>query len=50
MGNIETESNGVQYLVDYGNRRRGFYDPIRNETYDEKGRKVGKGNVLRSLL
>lgn len=49
-GYIETESNGVQYLVDYGNRRRGSYDPIRNETYDENGRKVGKGNVLRSLL
>lgn len=49
-GYIETESNGAQYLVDYGNRRRGSYDPIRNETYDKNGKKVGSGNLLKELL
>jgi len=49
-GYIETESNGAQYLVDYGHHRIGSYDPIRNETYDGNGRKVGKGNLLKTLL
>ena len=49
-GYIETESNGAQYLVDYGHRRLGSYDPIRNETYDKNGKKVGKGNLLKTLL
>ena len=49
-GYIETESNGAQYLVDYGNRRIGSYDPIRNETYDKNGKRVGRGNLLRKLL
>ena len=49
-GYIETESNGAQYLVDNGHHRIGSYDPIRNETYDVNGRKVGKGNLLKTLL
>ena len=49
-GYIETESNGAQYLVDYGNRRIGSYDPIRNETYDKNGKRGGRGNLLRKLL
>lgn len=49
-GYIEIESNGAQYLVDYGHHRIGSYDPIRNETYDGNGRKVGKGNLLKTLL
>lgn len=49
-GYIETMSNGAQYLVGAGLRRIGHYDPMRNETFDERGRSVGKGNLLKSLL
>lgn len=50
IGEIETNSQGVQILRDASNRRLGEYDPRQNVTRDASNRRVGEGNLLTMLL
>ena len=50
LGTIKTDSSGVQTLYDPMNRRKGSYDPRANVTKDAMGRRIGKGNLLTTLL
>lgn len=50
IGKIKTLSNGKLELRDARGFLKGTYDPKYNETKDERGFTVGKGNLLASLL
>jgi YD repeat-containing protein len=50
IGEIETQSNGVQVARDEQGRKKGEYDPKTDVTRDPQGRKVGQGNFLSSLI
>jgi hypothetical protein len=50
IGSIETDNFGIQTLRDAHGSKLGKYDPKRNETRDDKGSKVGTGNLLATLL
>ncbi|WP_303292318.1 hypothetical protein [Marinobacter sp. SS5-14b] len=50
LGRIKTLSDGKLEIRDNKGVLKGRYDPKSNETRDEKGRPVGKGNFLTTLL
>ncbi len=50
IGEIKTDTRGVQTLYDSMNRKKGTYDPKTNVTRDTVNRVVGKGNLLAALL
>jgi hypothetical protein len=50
LGKIKTLSSGKLEIRDSSGRLKGTYDPKANETRDNNGRLVGKGNLLSSLL
>ena len=54
LGMIETKPSGIQYTRDatgrYQGRYLGSYDPDTNTTRDERGRAIGIGNLLGTLL
>ncbi|MCF8340524.1 MAG: hypothetical protein K9I82_06080 [Chitinophagaceae bacterium] len=50
LGKVETKSDGKQELRDSRGALKGNYNPMYNETRDQKGALVGKGNILTSLL
>ena len=45
-----SESGGKLIIRDERGHRKGEYDPKTNTTKDEKGHKVGTGNLLTTLL
>ena len=47
---ISTMTNGSQTLTDVSGRRIGQFDSTRNVTTDKSGRKVGNGNLLKTLV
>ena len=49
LGKIE-ERQGKLEIRDARGILKGKYDPKRNETRDERGSLIGKGNMLSSLL
>ncbi len=50
LGTIKTLSNGKLEIRDAKNHVKGYYDPKRNETHDDRNHLVGKGNLLATLL
>ena len=50
IGKIWTSGHGVQELKDYKGKKLGYYDPRTGITKTSNGRKVGKGNLLLTLL
>jgi hypothetical protein len=50
MGKIWTSGHGVQELKDSKGKKLGYYDPRTDVTKTRNGRKVGKGNLLLTLL
>lgn len=50
LGKIETKSDGKQELRDAKGVLKGSYTPSNNETRDQRGALVGRGNLLSSLL
>lgn len=50
MGKIWTSGHGVQELKDSKGKKLGYYDPLTDVTKTRNGRKVGKGNLLLTLL
>lgn len=50
LGKVETKSDGKQELRDAKGVLKGNYNPSYNETRDQRGAIVGKGNLLSSLL
>ncbi len=50
IGVIKTDSRGVQTIYDKLNRKLGSYDPKTDVTKDRLNRKIGKGNLLVTLL
>ncbi len=50
LGMIETKTSGVQDVRDANGRYLGSYDPDTNITRDERGRAIGTGNLLGTLL
>ncbi len=49
IGEIQ-ETNGKFIIRDAREEKKGEYDPKSNTTRDERGTKVGTGNLLTSLL
>ncbi len=49
LGRIKSIGDKYEIRDAYG-RLKGRYDPERNETRDDTGRLIGKGNLLTSLL
>ncbi len=47
---ISTMPNGNQTLTDARGKRVGLFDSTRNITTDGNGRKIGKGNLLKTLI
>lgn len=50
IGRIWTSGFGVQELKDSKGKKLGYYDPRTDITKTSNGRKVGKGNLLMTLL
>jgi len=50
LGKVETKPDGKQELRDSRGSLKGNYNPKNNETRDQRGALVGKGNILSSLL
>ena len=50
IGKIIFEKNGKQSLKDERGIKKGVYDPKNNKTVDSRGKKVGNGNLLTTLL
>ncbi len=50
IGTIKTLSNGKQEIRDARNTKLGTYDPKRDQTHDARGKLIGKGNLLTTLL
>lgn len=50
IGEIRENTNGKLEIRDAQGRRIGQYDPVRDVTVDQSGRKVGNGNLLTMLL
>jgi len=50
IGRIKGISNGKFEIRDHTGRLKGRYDAKTNETRDDKGRLVGRGNLLTMLL
>jgi hypothetical protein len=50
LGKIKTLSTGKLEIRDAHGVLRGTYDPKRDETRDARGKLVGKGNLLATLL
>ena len=50
IGTIASTANGVLVLRNAKGQSLGTYDPERNVTIDSKGRAVGTGNLLTTLL
>ena len=50
LGKIKTLSNGKLEIRDSSNRLKGTYDPKTNETHDSSNKRIGKGNLLATLL
>jgi len=50
IGEIETDTNGVQIARDNNRNKVGTYDPKFNATYDRNDQKIGEGNLLASLI
>lgn len=50
IGVIKTDTRGVQTIYDAMNHRLGTYDPKTDVTRDTMNRRVGKGNLLTTLL
>jgi hypothetical protein len=50
VGRVIEESNGIVRLLDKKNNYLGQYIKHSNTTFDKKGRRVGTGNVLMTLL
>ena len=50
LGVIKTDSRGVQTLYNPMNHKLGTYDPKLDVTKDKMNRKIGKGNLLTTLL
>lgn len=50
LGMIETKTSGIQYTRESKGRYLGSYDPNTNITRDERGRAIGTGNLLGTLL
>ena len=45
-----TANNGIPTITDPQGRTKGSYDPRTNKTRDPRGRIVGTGNLLTTLL
>lgn len=50
LGRVKTMSNGDKRLTDFHGRILGFYKKNQDITTDFYGRKVGKGDILLTLL
>ena len=50
IGTIASTANGVLALRNAKGQSLGTYDPERNVTIDSKGRAIGTGNLLTTLL
>lgn len=50
LGMIETKTSGIQYTRESKGRYLGSYDPNTNIKRDERGRAIGTGNLLGTLL
>lgn len=50
LGKITERSDGRLEGRDYTGRRKGIYDPKRDQTFDYTGRLVGRGNLLSVLI
>ena len=50
LGKIRELSNGRLEVRDASGRRKGTYDPRKQETRDSRGKIVGKGNMLATLV
>jgi hypothetical protein len=51
LGKIQERSfDGKLELIDAKGQMRGIYNPQTNETIDNRGQLVGKGNLLTMLL
>lgn len=49
LGKI-VEEGGKLVIKDPNGHSKGKYDPKTNETYDMNGHRIGKGNLLTTLL
>ncbi len=50
IGYIRTHSNGKQTAYNIRNEKIGHFDPQLNHTKNHKGRIIGHGNMLMSLI
>ena len=50
IGKIKQRSDGVQELKDKQGFKLGTYDPKQDVTKDKRGIRIGKGNLLATLL
>lgn len=50
IGKIIFEKNGKQTLKDASGKKKGLYDPKQNKTTDARGKKIGTGNLLSTLI
>jgi len=50
IGKIKTKSNGDMEIYDRRNKRLGKYDSSSDKTKDRRGKTIGKGNLLTTLL
>lgn len=50
IGYIETRPDGTQVGKDAHNNIKGYYYPKTNDTKDPHNNRVGKGNLLASLI
>lgn len=50
IGWLGTDSNGIQYIFDFGHKILGKYDPRLDVTMDFYGRQVARGNQLSIFL
>ncbi len=50
IGRIHTDRNGKQTIKDAKGKTLGGFDPNSNKTKDTRGRTIGTGNLLSSLI